>query len=106
MNIQMMMKQAQKMQKKMEEMQQELAKKEYESKSGGGMITLTINGKGELIKLKIDPSLVESKDTEMIEDLIMAAFNQAKKSADEDSASAMSNTVGNLGLPPGFKLPF
>ena len=101
MNIQAMMKQAKKMQEKMEAAQKELAERTYDAKSGGGMIALSINGKGELLKLKIDPSIVEGNDIEMLEDLIVAAFNQAKKTADEDS----SNTMAGM-MPAGMKLPF
>lgn len=101
MNIQAMMKQAKKMQEKMEAVQKELAEKTYEAQSGGGMIKLTVSGKGELKSLKIDPSIIDGNDIEMLEDLIVAAFNQAKKNADEDSANAMSGM-----LPPGFKMPF
>ena len=78
MNIQQMMKQAQKMQKKMEEMQQQLAQSEYEGTSGGGLIKVTVSGKGELKKLKIDPSLIDPEDPEVLEDLIVAGFNNAK----------------------------
>lgn len=106
MNIQQMMKQAQQMQKKMTEMQEKLAKTEYEGTSGGGMIKVTISGKGELKKLKIDPSLIDPEDPEVLEDLIVAGFNNAKKEADEASESAMSGMMGGLGLPPGFKMPF
>lgn len=106
MNIQQMMKQAQQMQKKMEALQAQLAEKEFNGASGGGMINVTINGKGELKKLKIDPSLVNVDDVEMLEDLIVAAFNNAKKEADTASSDAMSGALGGLGLPPGFKMPF
>ncbi len=106
MNIQQMMKQAQKMQKRLEETQQKLAEKLYEGASGGGMAKITVNGKGDIIKVKIDPSLFSSGDVEMLEDLIIAAFNQAKKNADEDSSSLMSQSMSDLGLPPGFKMPF
>lgn len=106
MNIQKMMKQAQAMQKKMEETQSKLASTEYEGQSGGGMIKVIVSGSGELKKIKIDPSLIDPKDPEMLEDLIVAGFNNAKKAADEASESAMSSALGGLGLPPGFKMPF
>ncbi len=106
MNMQQMMKQAQKMQKKMEEAQKKLEDAEYQGASGGGMINVTISGKGELKKLKIDPSLIDPEDPEMLEDLIVAGFNNAKKEADEASGGAMSDAMGGLSLPPGFKMPF
>jgi len=106
MNIQQMMKQAQKMQQKMEEVQKQLASKSYDGTSGGGMVTVTLNGKNEMLKVKIDPSLFTSQDIEMLEDLVVAAANQAQKNLNEDSASAMSGAMGNMGLPAGLKLPF
>lgn len=106
MNIQKMMQQAQKMQKKMQEMQEKLAEAEYEGTSGGDMIKVKVSGKGDIISLKIDPSLIDPEDPEMLEDLIVAGFNNAKKEADAASAHAMSNMAGGMGLPPGFKMPF
>lgn len=101
-----MMKQAQKMQKNMEEVQAKLASAEYEGTSGGGMVKATITGKGTLKSLKIDQSLVSPDDTEVLEDLIIAAFNNAKKESDDASSSAMSGAMDGMGLPPGFKMPF
>ncbi len=106
MNIQQMMKQAQKMQQKMEEVQQQLASKLYEGTSGGGMVKVAMNGKGEIVKVNIDPSLFTSQDVEMLEDLIVAAANQARKNVDEDSSNSMSGALSGMGLPSGFKLPF
>jgi len=106
MNIQQMMKQAQKMQKKMEEMQNQLAESEYEGESGGGLIKAKVSGKGDVRSLKIDSSLIDPSDPEMLEDLIVAALNNAKKEADAASADAMSGAMGGMGLPPGFKMPF
>ena len=106
MNIQKMMKQAQQMQKKMNEMQDQLADTEYEGTSGGGMIKVIVTGKGSLKSLKIDPSLIDPEDPEVLEDLIVAGFNNAKKEADEASESAMGDMMGGMGLPPGFKMPF
>lgn len=106
MNIQHMMKQAQKMQQKMEEVQKQLSAKSYEGTSGGGMVTVTLNGKSEMLKVKIDPSLFASQDVEMLEDLVVAATNQAQKNVNEDSSSAMSGIMGGMGLPAGLKLPF
>lgn len=106
MNLQQMMKQAQQMQKKVEAAQQKIAAAEYNGTSGGGMVQVTINGKSEVKKLKIDPSIIDPKDAEMLEDLIVAAFNNAKKDADEAASGAMNEAVGGMGLPPGFKMPF
>lgn len=106
MNIQKLMKQAQGMQKKMQETQEKLAETEYEGNAGGGMIKVVINGKGDFKKLHIDPSLIDPQDPEMLEDLIVAAFNNAKKDSDNASSDAMSDMAGGLGLPPGFKMPF
>lgn len=106
MNLQKMMKQAQEMQKKMAEAQENLANTEFEGKSGGDMLVVTINGKGDVKKVKIDPSLIDPEDPEMLEDLIVAALNNAKKAADDSSSEAMNNMMGGLKLPPGFKMPF
>lgn len=106
MNIQQIMKQAQAVQKKVAEAQEKLANAEYEGLSGGNMLKVVINGKGELKSIKIDPSLIDPSDPEVLEDLIVAAFNNAKKDADEAANGAMSSAMGGMGLPPGFKLPF
>jgi DNA-binding YbaB/EbfC family protein len=106
MNIQQMMKQAQQMQKKMAAVQEKIAEAEFEGTSGGGMIKLVITGKGDMKNIKIDPSLIDPSDPEMLEDLIVAAFNDAKKKADAASSDAMSGAMGGMGLPAGFKLPF
>ena len=100
------MKQAQEMQKKMKELQEGLANLEIEGSSGGGLVSVKVNGKGEVKKIKIDPSLMKPEETEILEDLIVAAFNEAKKKAEEASAEEMKKMPGGLNLPPGFKLPF
>lgn len=100
MNINQLMKQAQVMQK---EMQEEIASKQYIGKSGGGLVTVSMSGSGEMLKASLDPSLLKAYEKEMLEDLIVAAHNDAKAKADEDSKSNMSNAFGDLGkLPPGF----
>ncbi|MBY0533574.1 MAG: YbaB/EbfC family nucleoid-associated protein [Rickettsiaceae bacterium] len=97
------MKQAQVMQKKMKEMQEEIASKQYVGKSGGGLVTVSMSGSGEMLKVSLDLSLLKVDEKEMLEDLIVAAHNDAKAKADEDSKSNMSNAFGDLGkLPPGF----
>ena len=103
MNINQLMKQAQVMQKKMKEMQEEIASKQYIGKSGGGLVTVSMSGSGEMLKVSLDLSLLKVDEKEMLEDLIVAAHNDAKAKADEDSKSNMSNAFGDLGkLPPGF----
>jgi DNA-binding YbaB/EbfC family protein len=100
MDINQLMKQAQVMQK---EMQEEIASKQYIGKSGGGLVTVSMSGSGEMLKVSLDLSLLKADEKEMLEDLIVAAHNDAKAKADEDSKSNMSNAFGDLGkLPPGF----
>jgi DNA-binding YbaB/EbfC family protein len=106
MNIQQMMKQAQQLQKKMSEIQKKMEESEYQGSSGGGLITVRVTGKGEVKSLKIDPSLIDPSDPEVLEDLIIAALNNAKKEADQSSSDAMQSAMGGMGLPPGFKMPF
>lgn len=100
-----MMKQAQEMQKRMEEMQQKLAEMEVDGSAGGDMVSVVVTGKGNLLRLKIDPSLIESKDSEMLEDLIVAAVNDGKAKAEAVAAEEMSKITGGLNLPGGLKLP-
>lgn len=106
MNIQKMMQQAQQMQKKMEEMQQKLAEIEIIGKSGGGMVQITMNGKSEAKKLVIDPKLIDPTDKEVLEDLIVAAINDAKTQSEIKMSEEMSKLTGGMGLPAGMKLPF
>ena len=104
-NLGQMMKQAQQMQTKMQEMQEKLAEMEMSGSSGAGMVTVTLNGKGEMRRVKIDPSLFNSNDAEVVEDLIVAAFSDAKKKLDVVLAEEMSKVTGGLNLPPGMTLP-
>ena len=87
-----MLKQAQKM-------QQELQEKEYQAAAGGGVVSATVNGKHELKNLVIDPEAVDPEDVEMLQDMIVAAVNEAMRSADADAAGTMSKLTGGLGLP-------
>jgi hypothetical protein len=105
-NIGQMMKKAQEFQSKMAGMQEQLADMEVTGSSGGGMVQVTLNGKGEARKLKIDPALVTPDDAEVLEDLILAAFNDAKGRVDATMQEKMSELTGGMGLPPGLKLPF
>ncbi len=105
-NLGQMMKQAQQMQAKMAELQEQLAAAEMTGQSGGGMVQVTMNGKGELRAVKIDRSLVAPDDVEVLEDLIVAAVNDAKAKVEAYAAEEMQQLTGGLALPPGMKLPF
>lgn len=105
-NLGKMMKQAQEMQDRMGEMQAELESKEIVGQSGGGLVSVTLSGKGHMKALKIDPSLFNRDDAEVVEDLIVAAFNDAKAHVEKQSQDEMSKLTGGLQLPEGFKLPF
>jgi nucleoid-associated protein EbfC len=105
-NLGQMMKQAQQMQERMAELQAQLALIELTGASGGGMVQVTLNGKGEMKKLKLDRSLVDPAEIEVLEDLILAAFNDAKARVEHHVADEMSKLTGGLQLPPGMKLPF
>ena len=106
MDIMGMMKKAQAMQAKLQEAQDELGRLEVEGASGGGMVSVTMTAKGELKGVRIDPSLMTPADKEMLEDLIMAAFADAKSKADRLAAEKMQSLTAGLPLPPGMKLPF
>ena len=99
-----MMKQAQELQGKMQRMQEELAALEVVGQSGAGMVTVTLNGKGEMRALKLDPGLVKPGEHEMIEDLVIAAFTDAKAKVETQMQDKMQEVTGGLGLPPGLKL--
>ncbi len=101
-----MMQQAQQMQKKLEDLQAKLDTVDVEGNSGGGMITATVSGKGELRKLKISPTLVDPNDVEMLEDLIVAAVRDAKAKADQHASGEMNALTGGMKLPGGMSLPF
>ncbi len=105
-NLGNLMKQAQQMQAKMAEMQERLATIEVTGASGGGLVQATLTGKGELRRIKIDPSLVDPKEVEVLEDLVVAAVNDARAKADASSAEEMKKLTGGLNLPAGMKLPF
>ena len=98
-NMNAMMKQAQKMQKQMAEVQEELEKKEFESSAGGGAVTVKVNGKKELIDIQIKPEAVDPDDVEMLQDLIMAAANEALRTADETVSREMGKLTGGMNLP-------
>jgi len=105
-NLAQMMKQAQEMQAKMAEMQSQLGAVEVSGSSGGGMVKITMTGKGEVRAVKLDAALTTPSEREVLEDLLVAAFNDAKGKAESLMAEKMSELTGGLQLPPGFKLPF
>lgn len=96
------LKQAQQMQAKMAEVQKHLATLEIKGNSGGGMVEVVLSGTGDLISIKIDPSVVNAAEADVLEDLIVAAFNDAKKKVEEASNAAMNKVTGGMGLPPGM----
>ncbi len=98
MNQAAMMKQAQKMQQEMLRMQEEMENKTFSASSGGGMVTATVNGKHEVLNLEIDPEAVDPDDVEMLQDMVIAAVNEALRAADTDSANSMSRLTGGLNL--------
>lgn len=98
-NMNNLMKQAQKMQRQMEEAQKNLSEKEYVAKAGGGAVEVTMSGKKQLISVKLAEEVVDPDDIEMLQDLIVAAVNEASRAVDEENAKAMSAFTGGMGLP-------
>ncbi|MBI1778477.1 MAG: YbaB/EbfC family nucleoid-associated protein [Proteobacteria bacterium] len=105
-NLGQMMKQAQQMQARMAEMQAKLDQVEVTGNAGGGMVEVTVTGKGEMRRIKIDPSLLVVSEAEVLEDLIVAAANDARTKVEAQLAEEMAKLTGGLKLPPGMKLPF
>jgi DNA-binding YbaB/EbfC family protein len=105
-NLAGLMKQAQQMQSKMQEMQSKLESMEVEGVAGAGLVAVTLNGKGDLRRVKIDPKLADPADIEMLEDLIVAAHRDAKTKIEALTQDEMQKVTGGLQLPPGMKLPF
>ena len=101
-NMSNLMKQAQRMQRQMEESQKELEVKEFTAKAGGGAVEVTVTGKKEVTKIKLSEEVVDPDDIEMLEDLVMAATNEALRMADEANAEVMNKMTGGLGLGGGF----
>jgi DNA-binding YbaB/EbfC family protein len=97
-----LMKQAQMMQKKMAEMQEELEQKEVEASAGGGMVTARVNGKQKLLALNIEPDVVDADDVEMLQDLIVAAINEAIKKSQEMIQAEMGKLTGGMNIPGLF----
>ena len=105
-NLSGLMKQAQQMQAKMAEMQAKLEAMEITGEAGAGLVIVTLNGKGDLRRIKIDPKVVDPADAEMLEDLIVAAHANARQKLEAATAEEMQKVTGGLQLPPGMKLPF
>lgn len=105
-NLAGLMKQAGQMQKKMEEMQEALESMVLEGSAGAGMVTVTLTGKGEMRGVRVDPKLVDPAEIEMLQDLIVAAHNDAKRKVEAVSAEEMQKVTGGMALPGGMKLPF
>ncbi len=101
-----MMKKAQELQGKMQEFQENLGNLMIEGRSGGGLVTVAMNGKGELKGIKIDPSLFREDEVEVLEDLLIAAHKDAKDKVESEVQSKMAEMTAGLPIPPGMKLPF
>ena len=101
-NMQGMIRQAQKMQEEMLKAQEELGEKTVEASVGGGVVTVTANGKKELVSINIKPEAVDPEDVEMLQDLIVSAVNEAMRKADEMAASSMSRITGGMNIPGLF----
>ncbi len=99
-----LMQQAQQMQSRLQEIQEELEKRSVSATSGGGMVTVTADGKGQVTSVKIDPAVVNASDVEMLEDLVMVAVREAQKKAADLAKDEMAKLTGGMELP--FKLPF
>ena len=105
-NLSQMMKKAQEMQSKMAEMQEQMENATVEGVAGAGLVKVTLNGKGDMKAISIDPSLFTSEDREVLEDLILAAHTQAKAAAADMAQDQMKDLTGGMPLPDGFKMPF
>jgi DNA-binding YbaB/EbfC family protein len=103
-NFAQMMKQAQELQGRMAEMQAEMERTSCEGRAGGGMVVVTLSGKGDMVGVKIDPSLLKPEEAEILEDLLVAAHNDAKTKVEEAMKEKMKSLTGGLPLPPGLKL--
>ena len=101
-----LMKQAKAMQDKMQELQKKVENSEVTGESGGGLVKITINGKHIAKKIEIDPSLLKESEVDILEDLIVAAMNDATNKVSENMNSELGSLSGGLNLPPGMKLPF
>jgi DNA-binding YbaB/EbfC family protein len=105
-NLGQMMKQVQEMQTKMQEMQASLGESELDGASGGGMVRVVLNGHGEARKVSVDPSLLNEDEREVLEDLLVAAINDARAKVDAHAKEKTQEIMGGIELPPGMNLPF
>ncbi len=105
-NLGQMMKQVQELQTRMQAVQEKLERMTIDGRSGGGMVGVTLNGKGTLTAISIDPSLMKESETEILEDLIVAAHADARAKLQEAMAEEMKEVTGGLPLPPGLQMPF
>ena len=105
-NISQIMKQAKAMQEKMAEVQKKVEEAEVQGSSGGNSVVVIMNGKHELKKIKIEPGLLDKNEVEVLEDLIVAAMNDATKKISENMSNELGSMSSGMGLPPGMKLPF
>ena len=101
-NMNNMMKQVKKMQEEMEKAQTEIEQTEFESTSGGGVVSATVNGKKELVALNIDPDVIDPEDKDMLEDLVIAAINDAMKKASDHTENTMGKLTGGMNIPGLF----
>jgi nucleoid-associated protein EbfC len=101
-NMNNLMKQAQKLQQQMEDMQKDLETKRYEEKAGGGAVVVVVNGKKQIVDLKINPDVVDPEDVEMLQDLIVTACNAALRKAESETANQMGKLTGGLNIPGMF----
>lgn len=105
-NLGNFMKQAQQMQQKMADLQTKLEETEMVGKSGGGMVHVTLTGKSDMKKVTIDPAVLDPEDIGIVEDLVVAAYNDAKQKVEKLTQDEMQKVTGGLALPPGMKFPF
>ncbi len=105
-NLSGLMKQAQQMQEKMQELQSRLEGMEVHGEAGAGLVSVTMNGKGDLRQVRIDPKVIDPGDAEMLQDLIVAAHANARQKVEAAAAAEMQKVAGGMQLPPGMKLPF
>lgn len=98
MKMNQIMKQAQALQKKLQKQQEELSTKEYEANAGGGMVTVKVNGKQEVISIAIEPDVVDKDDVDMLQDLVLAAVNEALNKVKEEQQQGMSDMMGGMGM--------
>jgi DNA-binding YbaB/EbfC family protein len=105
-NLGQMMRQAQEMQDKLQDMQRDLSEIEVTGSSGGGLVRITMSGKTEARRVEIDPSLLKESEAQVLEDLLIAAINDARIKVEATAQQKMAELTGGLQLPPGLKLPF